>query len=1757
MATSNPLGKGHGHSELEERDTSPYALTAEELRGLWRHQRLHGHRTRHALTKFFKRNGRKKDLNEVTRLDEEEEAELPSPPRANAAVDSTDRLITYPKFEMDLIIPTHHMAQQGGDALVELKNERELELARAAFINFDRPGDTSTYSSPAGIQKEVERLKSSYAYEYVIAAKVTKDLDWLRSHETYAIDTGSTHHVTNLLKNLTDPRSTRMTITGVSGGPQLVDCVGKIIGHALDDHGGQVKLTLDDAIGYSKAHMNLLSASKMLQQGTVLHLEKGNCYMIVRGESENGMPTESTIPLIEHDGLFYLQLKHLVPEHEIRAHLAVASLGLDGENGHGDDQNAKANVANYADLNLWHRRLGHMNKDTIRLMFNQKVFEGLDIKDLGRGCDAACTCPTCAATRANRQPIHKTARYDPKLIGVPFRNVQTDIKGPLVRAFGRYRYSISFICSESRYGKTYFLEKKSHAYLALKTFLKDVDAMGYASPVNILSDFGTEFSNSAANKQAGESAKISNFDKICLKNKIDHQVTPPNTSRINGKVERYHRTLHEAANAFLYDARLSPIFWPYAVAHAEYVKNRVVHRALSQNVTPHEIVTRMRPRADRIRVFGSDMYEYNSGMTKSMPGRPKATKLIYLGIPRDSSRGYLGFDPETRRIKICYDVTFDENMANRADNLRIHDAARNEFTAQEELAFNDQKSTIESDQVRQVYAHDRCDDDKGGKKHTDKNRNFSDPLNLPSNGGSTPKGKRLKLNKKSVRHWISSLPSIARTANDDHVGTFVHIPFDNGYYYGVVTGKSNDDPPEGAPAGYIGYDVTFEDGDEVEFDKTIIKDHTVEDDHSRRKGKPSKQEIARAHRDYGKVKKQSSKSSSDRKKHGIVQARRNPRRSATKEQSHLLNSSAMVSRHHPSITNGPLTKSAVEEYYRRELLELHDGQIRPHRLEAVGHRVPRTNADNSFIKKAMQQNIPILFMQPNPKKEGSESHDRYGLYCLCTTLNEVISICVAQRKKGISEDDARKKAIADIYWDYEHAYIMFPQNESLLDGHIFNAKQLAQDNKYSCRADLLMQTAKAPSMTAMHAILGTKGGDSFHDQLMEEKRRNDTLKFCENPTALNSLMSHELKKLPIFDQDGEAHFEPANTKEAHGGKDEEHWRRSEKVEMDALEKFGTFQVTYDLPKFDNEGNRIRLMGGRFVYKLKTRDDGTLKKFKSRFVVRGFSSREGIEHDADEVYAPVMSYDSMRSIIAIAAGNGWIVRQTDVSNAYLNADLVDKDGNERPIYMEDPLGRKCAKTGRPAYLKLRKSLYGLKQAGALWCKLLHKHLLEHKFERSPSDSCVFTTTISRSKVMEYMEAHEAGGDLPDVTSDPNDHLNPDDQMTLIVGTYVDDMIFTGSDSLALDWFDLMLAKRFEINPTDTGEAHHALGARIRQDRDLGIITMDQTAAIVRLAETYGLDKTNPSSLNATPASLEPLPKISKTEVDFPYLSAVGSLLHIAGLTRPDISWAVGAAARHGAAYGKRHVRAVKRIIAYLYHTRNHGIVYRNKQSVEDYQPLRRLREAVMFEAGRPPPMTAEGEARLLQDPYQIYCDADFAGDTTRRSTMGAVTFLNCAPISWTSRLMKLQALSTTESEIYACTEAIKDAAYMKTHLAALKVRDYSPIPVHEDNSACITMGISYLKNYSNARHYVTRLNFLQERVYDQTVQLIPTPTKEQIADVLTKSLSYEDFRRFRDVLVHDVLAVANGANEQAKINILSVLEGEEYHRKPMNRDFFNE
>ena len=158
-------------------------------------------------------------------------------------------------------------------------------------------------------------------------------------------------------------------------------------------------------------------------------------------------------------------------------------------------------------------------------------------------------------------------------------------------------------------------------------------------------------------------------------------------------------------------------------------------------------------------------------------------------------------------------------------------------------------------------------------------------------------------------------------------------------------------------------------------------------------------------------------------------------------------------------------------------------------------------------------------------------------------------------------------------------------------------------------------------------------------------------------------------------------------------------------------------------------------------------------------------------------------------------------------------------------------------------------------------------------------------------------------------------------------------------------------------------------------------------------------------------------------------------------------------------------------------------------------------------------------RDSKERFRAFTDSSFGDDVaTKRSTSGEIIFLNGGPISWFSRLQKLVALSTAESEIYAAIDGVKIIAHLKVLLNELDDRDMSPVTTYQDNQACIQMG-SQLRNHKNARHYVTRLSYLQQQVVNGTIKFKEIHTKDQIADVMTKPLSPEAFGNFSRTLVH--------------------------------------
>jgi hypothetical protein len=87
----------------------------------------------------------------------------------------------------------------------------------------------------------------------------------------------------------------------------------------------------------------------------------------------------------------------------------------------------------------------------------------------------------------------------------------------------------------------------------------------------------------------------------------------------------------------------------------------------------------------------------------------------------------------------------------------------------------------------------------------------------------------------------------------------------------------------------------------------------------------------------------------------------------------------------------------------------------------------------------------------------------------------------------------------------------------------------------------------------------------------------------------------------------------------------------------------------------------KVVGSRWIYKVKHAADESVEKYKACFVAKGFSQREGIDYE--ETFAPVARYSSIRVMISLAAEMGWRVHQMDVKTAFLNGVI------EEEVYIE--------------------------------------------------------------------------------------------------------------------------------------------------------------------------------------------------------------------------------------------------------------------------------------------------------------------------------------------------------------------------------------------------------------------------------------------------------------------------------------------------------
>lgn len=176
-------------------------------------------------------------------------------------------------------------------------------------------------------------------------------------------------------------------------------------------------------------------------------------------------------------------------------------------------------------------------------------------------------------------------------------------------------------------------------------------------------------------------------------------------------------------------------------------------------------------------------------------------------------------------------------------------------------------------------------------------------------------------------------------------------------------------------------------------------------------------------------------------------------------------------------------------------------------------------------------------------------------------------------------------------------------------------------------------------------------------------------------------------------------------------------------EIDSLEEQGTWTVEVLPP-----GKKA--LGCKWVFKIKFRADGTIKRYKARLVVLGNHQTEGTNYN--ETFAPVAKMVTVRSFLQQMASLNWEVHQMDVHNAFLHGDL------EEEVYMKFPPG--FCTNDKTRVCRLIKSLYGLKQDPRSWFAKLGAALKEYGFEQNRSDYSLFVYAVAgvRLHVLVYVD-----------------------------------------------------------------------------------------------------------------------------------------------------------------------------------------------------------------------------------------------------------------------------------------------------------------------------------------------------------------------------------------------------------------------------------
>jgi hypothetical protein len=399
--------------------------------------------------------------------------------------------------------------------------------------------------------------------------------------------------------------------------------------------------------------------------------------------------------------------------------------------------------------------------------------------------------------------------------------------------------------------------------------------------------------------------------------------------------------------------------------------------------------------------------------------------------------------------------------------------------------------------------------------------------------------------------------------------------------------------------------------------------------------------------------------------------------------------------------------------------------------------------------------------------------------------------------------------------------------------------------------------------------------------------------------------------------------------------------------------------------------------------------------------------------------------------------------------------------EMDIYMELPQGIQTKHgNSKEHVLKLEKNIYGQKQAGCVWNSFLVDKLTSIGFTTSLIDYCIFFHS------------------------------------DIIFMVYVDNGVFLGSNDLQLQEV-IKEIQNLGLNIEDQGHLADYVGVNIKKLKD-GSYEIIQQALIDSIIDDIRLKDTK---FKPVPAKvllqLHMFKDKPAFDLNFNHRSAVGKLNYLAQTTRPDIMNAMHQIAKYLSDPRQSHGEAILYLIRYLKKTHDLGLKF------------------------KPDPKKG----------FECYFDADFSGNwnrefalmdpSTAKSQSRWIIFYAGCPVSWASKLQSQIALSTTEAEYIAMSQALCDVIPVMNLLQEMREQNFKVVciepyvycKVFEDNAGALEL-VRLPKLCPRTKHINVCYHHFCKHVQKGLIKIFPINTKDQIADALTKALAQNNFQRHR-------------------------------------------